>query len=290
MKSTKPVVTTAAIAVALGAIATTVNGSTYEEPTCKLGPFGPLKRLNSNMPNNDHLIADEAICDTPWKLGINNDHQFGLWRDGFGLYELFATGANKVQVAKSEDGTESYLTVYGMTDDDIVWDVGCVDQNTTSTAKLIVMANATTIIRFAEEERLWSYQEDGSDNLDFRCMVINNSNTLSPDDTPTASPVAMPTKEPADESRKEDTDFYDCEQNNPCGVQDYTANDQFYFPANDPAKYIQCGMSAEMCFVRDCGPGTHWNQERLVCGWAGMNLYFSLLCSAGIKSMCEYNK
>ena len=294
MKSPKSITTTTSIAVALCAIASTANGNVYDEPSCKLG----LKRLNSDMPNNDHLINGEAICDGPWKLGINDHHQFGLWRDEIGLYELFATGAHKVQVAESEDGTESYLTVYGMTDDDIVWEVGCVDQSPNTTAKLIVM-NATHVVRFAEEERLWSYMEDGSDNLDSRCIVINNSNTPSPDDAPTASPVeapttspvAMPTKEPTDESREEDDNsFYDCEQNNPCGVQKYIDNNQFYFPSSDPAKYVQCGMSAEMCFVRDCGPGTHWDQENQICGWAGMNLYFSLLCSAGIDSMCEYNK
>ena len=304
MKSSKSIATNTSIAVAFCAIASTASGSTYNEPSCKLG----LKRLNSDMPNNDHLVVDEAICDGPWKLGINEHHQFGLWRDEIGLYELFATGAHKIQVAESEDGTESYLTVYGMTDDDIVWEVGCVDQSPNTTAKLIVM-NATHVVRFAEEERLWSYMEDGSDNLDSRCIVINNSNTPSPDDTPTMSPVAMPTKEPTgsdetptaspvstpieelvDESREEDTDFYDCEQNNPCGVQKYIDNNQFYFPSSNPAKYVQCGMSAEMCFVRDCGPGTHWDQENQICGWAGMNLYFSLLCSAGIDSMCEYNK
>ena len=294
MKSPKSIATSASVAAVLCAIASTANGNVYDEPSCKLG----LKRLNSDMPNNDHLMNGEAICDGPWKLGINDHHQFGLWRDEIGLYELFATGAHKVQVAESEDGTESYLTVYGMTDDDIVWEVGCVDQSPNTTAKLIVM-NATHVVRFAEEERLWSYMEDGSDNLDSRCIVINNSNTPSPDDaptaspdeTPTTSPVAMPTKEPTDESREEDdSGFYDCEQNNPCGVQKYIDNNQFYFPSSNPAKYVQCGMSAEMCFVRDCGPGTHWDQENQICGWAGMNLYFSLLCSAGIDSMCEYNK
>ena len=111
-------------------------------------------------------------------------------------------------------------------------------------------------------------------------------------DTPTTSPVAMPTKEltddPSDDSREEDG-FYDCDAMNPCGVQENIDADKFYFPSSDPAKYIQCGMSSDMCFVKDCGPGTHWDQEQLVCGWAGMNLYYSLLCSAGITSMCEYN-
>ena len=309
MKSSKSIATTTTFAVAFCAIASIASGSMYDEPSCKLG----LKRLNSGMPNNDHLVVDEAICDGPWKLGINEHHQFGLWRDEIGLYELFATGAHKVQVAESEEGTESYLTVYGKTDDDIVWEVGCVDQSPNTTAKLIV-TNATHVVRFAEEERLWSYLEDGSDNLDSgRCIVINNSNTPSPDDTPTTSPVAtsMPTEEstgssdeapttspvstPTEEvidesSRDEDTEFYDCEENNPCGVQKYIENNQFYFPSSDAAKYVQCGMSADMCFVRDCGPGTYWDQENEVCGWAGMNFYFSLLCSAGIDSMCEYNK
>ena len=80
-----------------------------------------MKRLNSGMPNNDHLVTGEAICDGPWKLGISDDHQFGLWKDGL-LYELFATGAAyKVEVSESDDGTESFLTVYGMTEIDIVW-------------------------------------------------------------------------------------------------------------------------------------------------------------------------
>lgn len=104
----------ASIVVALCALTTTATAS---EPACK----GILKRLNSGMPNNDHLVTGEAICDGPWKLGISDDHQFGLWKDGFGLYELFATGADKVEVSESDDGTESLLTVYGMTEDDIVW-------------------------------------------------------------------------------------------------------------------------------------------------------------------------
>jgi len=280
---TYPIATTAAsIVVALCVIATTANAS--NEPSCK----GILKRLNSGMPSNDHLVTGEAICDGPWKLGISNGLQFGLWKDGFGLYELFATGAEKVEVSESDDGTKSFLTVYGMTDDDIVWEVGCVDQSPNTTAKLIIM-DATHVVRFAEEERLWSYEQDGSDNLDSRCIVIDNSNTDSPDGAPTTSPVAMPTKEPTDESR-EDDGFYDCDAMNPCGIQENIDGNDFYFPASDPAKYVQCGMSSEMCFIRDCGPGTHWDREQLVCGWAGMNVYFSLLCSAGITSMCEYSK
>lgn len=202
-------------------------------------------------------------------------------------------------------------------------EVGCVDQSSNITAKLIVM-DANHVVR------LWSYEVDGGDNLDPRCIVFNNGNTVSPDDTPTTSPVVMPTKEPtgsddtpttspmamptkeptdsddtqtaslaamptkeptddpSDDSR-EDDGFYDCDAMNPCGVQENVDADKFYFPSSDPAKYIQCGMSSDMCFVKDCGPGTHWDQEQLVCGWAGMNLYYSLLCSAGITSMCEYN-
>ena len=191
-------------------------------------------------------------------------------------------------------------------------EVGCVDQSSNVTAKLIV-TDATHVVRFAEEERLWSYEVDGSNNLDSRCIAFKNINTVQMlDDTPTTSPMATPTKEPTDsgdtptispvatptkeptddpsDDSREDDGFYNCDEMNPCGVQENIAADKFYFPASDPAKYIQCGMSSEMCFVKTCGPGTHWDQEQLVCGWAGMNLYYSLLCSAGITSLCEYNK
>lgn len=170
--------------------------------------------------------------------------------------------------------------------------MGCVDQPSNTTAKLIVM-DATHVVRFAEEERLWSYEVDGSDNLDSRCIAFNRSTTVSPEDTPTPtkeptdsgdtptiSPVAMPTKELTDDpsgDSREDDGFYDCDEMNPCGVQENIAADKFYFPTSDPAKYIHCGMSDEMCYVKNCGPGTHWDQEQLVCGWAGMT------------SLCEYN-
>ena len=50
---------------------------------------------------------------------------------------------------------------------------------------------------------------------------------------------------------------YNCDDNNPCTPENAAAG-EFYFPHEDPTKFVQCSEWGQ-CYVMDCGPGTEWN-------------------------------
>jgi len=56
---------------------------------------------------------------------------------------------------------------------------------------------------------------------------------------------------------------YDCETNNPCTPEN-AAMGLFYFPAADPATFLQCSEFGQ-CYVLPCPPGLVWSQPLLTC-------------------------
>mmetsp|Transcript_24655 Transcript_24655/g.53740 ORF Transcript_24655/g.53740 Transcript_24655/m.53740 type:complete len:293 (+) Transcript_24655:182-1060(+) len=245
---------------------------------------------------------NRAICDEPYKLGISHDGVFALWKDG-AVLEEYATGADTLEVTDNWDGTESFVSVYD-DDEQLIWSVGCVDQPENTTAKLIVH-NATTVVRFTKENRLWTVEDDGENSLDDRCglfiLDIGNGTAASGDDAPSTSPTFETSTSPTyyapsaspstslSSSPSEETSWeaggYNCDDKNPCTVENFAAQ-KVYFPAQVPESYVQCG-SGGTCFVMDCGTGTMWDQELMTCVSAGQNVYLSLICQAlNMPSLC----
>jgi hypothetical protein len=62
------------------------------------------------------------------------------------------------------------------------------------------------------------------------------------------------------------TDGYNCDDRNPCTQENIDAG-AFYFPSQDPTKYVQCS-EWEQCWVMPCPKGLVWDAGVNVCNWA----------------------
>ena len=88
------------------------NTGMTDEPDCN-----GLKRLVAN--DNPYLTKNRAICDGPWRLGINKNGVFALWNDG-NIFQEFATDADILEVSDTDDGKEAFASVYDA-EGQIIW-------------------------------------------------------------------------------------------------------------------------------------------------------------------------
>jgi hypothetical protein len=61
--------------------------------------------------------------------------------------------------------------------------------------------------------------------------------------------------------------YKDCELNNPC-TDGSTAGGDFYYPHEDPTKYVQCSEWGQ-CYIMNCSAGLIWDDVNNTCNWPG---------------------
>ena len=89
--------------------------------------------------------------------------------------------------------------------------------------------------------------------------------------TKTQGQTSKPTQQPATTTKtpvqttQPSGGASDCGDNNPCTAEN-AANGKFYFPHEDPTKYVQCSEWGQ-CYIKNCSVGTVWDPDAVTCNW-----------------------